>query len=794
MKIFKKLLTITPLFISILITIICFGIFIIHEANPNLFSIINTLDLKGLDIKFQIRGVRNTKSKIVIVAADEKSFQTFGQWPWDRGTVFAPTIDKLCKYNPRSMGFDIVWSEHEKLISEIAKKKLLESWPTKAPPLDTVLEAKTGDHSLGQSITNCANKVVLGYMLTLSENDGLPNEEFTKRLQTLISSGSNTPTTITKGDIKFAQLSDDGIGNIQFNFIGMGGLLNIPLITPKNIAQGFMNNEPDDDGNFRSSVLIFATPLGFVESLPLRMAQKELSPKDAATKLIIQPMNPETGQSEDLHLSIQTASEEREIPIDLRGKSIVNYRGPNYMYPNVSLSDLLSSDESIEYTQFDKLEGVKKVKTHKAELFKDAHVLVGVTANSLYDIRPRPFDSQATGVENHATILDNILNNDFIVRPLTNDLIKLYALSFILSLVFGYLISRFGAVTGIILAFITIGGVFYYDQRFMFHKNIYFPGHLHAGQLLLQYFIITVFKFWKEESDKKEIREAFGKYVSASIINEMLKDPDNLKLGGQKRDLTILFSDIRGFTELSEKVEVSTLTQFLNEYLGAMTDILQANEGTLDKYIGDAVMCFWGAPLVNNRNAELGVKTAVEMITKVIELNKIFHEKYKITIDVGIGLNTGSVSVGNFGSQKVFEYTVIGDNVNLASRLEGLNKYYGTRIIISESTKEQLPKGMFQMREIDKVKVKGKSKPVKIFEVFPDIAEYSALKSTLSEFELGLKNYYAQQWMESARIFLSIIQKNEKDMVSKEFLKRCEYFMQNPPETDWDGSWKMESK
>ncbi len=794
MRILKKLLTVTPLFISIFITVISFSIFILHEANPNLFTIINTLDLKGLDIKFKIRGIKNTKSKVVIIAADEKSFQTFGQWPWDRGTVFAPLIQKLCTYNPKSIGFDIVWSEKEKLISDIAKKKLLDNWPVKAPPLDEIINSKTGDNVLGSAISNCISKVVLGYMLTLNKGEGLEPEEFEKRLQTLVSSGSNAPTTQTKGEIKFAQTSKDGFSNVQFNFVGIGGLLNIPEITPNNIGQGFMNNEPDEDGNFRSSVLLYATPLGFVESLPLRMAQKELSPKDNATHLFLQPFQPENSMQEDLRLSIQTATEERDIPIDLRGKSIVNFRGPNFSYPNVSLVDVLSADEGIDVTQFDKNEGIKTTKIHKAEFFRDAHILVGVTANSLYDIRPRPFDAQASGVENHATILDNILNNDFIVRPVTNELIKLYIISFILSLVFGYIIVKLGAVYGILVAIITIGGVFYYDQRFMFHKNIYFPGHLHAAQLLFQYFVITVFKFWKEESDKKEIREAFGKYVSASIINEMLKDPNNLKLGGQKRDLSILFSDIRGFTELSEKVEVGTLTLFLNEYLGSMTDILQANEGTLDKYIGDAVMGFWGAPLASDKHAILSVKTAVEMITKVFELNKVFKEKYNITIDVGIGINTGSVSVGNFGSQKVFEYTVIGDNVNLASRLEGLNKYYGTRIIISETTKENLPQGMFHMREIDNVKVKGKHKPVKIYEVFPDVEEYSAVKSSLGEFETGLKNYYAQQWMESARIFLSIVQKNEKDKVSKEFISRCEYFMQNPPGKDWDGSWEMKSK
>jgi adenylate cyclase len=255
-----------------------------------------------------------------------------------------------------------------------------------------------------------------------------------------------------------------------------------------------------------------------------------------------------------------------------------------------------------------------------------------------------------------------------------------------------------------------------------------------------------------------------------------------------------MFSDIRGFTELSERVDVKALTQFLNEYLGSMTEILQRNKGTLDKYIGDAVMGFWGAPVDLPDHATLAVKTTVEMVNKLDELNAEFQKKYGLTIDIGLGINSGPVSVGNFGSNKVFEYTVIGDNVNLASRLEGLNKYYGTHIIISEMTYQLLNPDEFLTREVDTVKVKGKHKPVKIYEVFPDNAAHQPLKSVLKTFNDGLMHYYARQWEQALAFFQTVLQTRDGDRPTLELITRCRHYMNNPPEADWDGSWEMHSK
>ena len=571
--------------------------------------------------------------------------------------------------------------------------------------------------------------------------------------------------------------------------------MNVSEITPPNAAQGFFNNEQDSDGNYRRATLFWNAGDYFVPSLTLRMAQKALSPTENAPRVVIVPDAPESGKTMGLNLDLDLpGGVMRPVPIDLLGQSVVNFRGMNKTFPNVSISDVINSSDTIEYDA-NEVGGVKHYKVHKSEFFKDALVLVGITADAIYDIRPRPFDGQASGVENHANILDNLLSDDFLVRPTSQMIFILFAGIFFGGLLFGYIVSKLDAMWGALFAGITIGSFVYCDQVYLFNaRNIILFGYIHVAQLICQYLSITVLKYMQEENEKKFIRSAFDKYVSPAVIDSMLKTPGALKLGGDKKELSVMFSDIRGFTELSERVDVKALTQFLNEYLGAMTDILQANRGTLDKYIGDAVMGFWGAPLDTAEHASLAVKTAVEMMIKLEELNRNFKEKYGLTIDIGIGINSGPVSVGNFGSSKVFEYTVIGDNVNLASRLEGINKYYGTHIIISEATFGLLKANEFLCREVDTVKVKGKHKPVKIYEVIPDNASHESLKNVLKTFNEALMHYYARQWEKALSLFTAVLQGRDGDKPSLELIDRCKHYMGHPPEQDWDGSWEMHSK
>jgi len=789
----KKFFRITAFRISLVIALLFVGIAAIYDIKPDMMALTLAMAEKSLDYKFQLRGTQKAKAKIVIVAGDEKSFQTFGQWPFDRATVFSPLVDKLCSYHPKALGFDIVWSEPEKLVPGGVKNALATSLNQKVGALDQIIAENSGDAVLRRSLENCKTKIVMGYALQHNADEGLPKDEYERRLKTLITDGHNVLTSQTKGRVKFGRAKGDPEANVDFHYVAQSGLLNHPNLTPPTIAQGFFNNEQDSDGNYRHASLFFRAGDSFVPSLTLRMAQKFLTPNDAPGMVVIAPYD--SDREAELRLDLPTPTGKIKVPVDLGGQVIVNYRGPNSSYPNISMADVLSPSDTVEYELVEKNGEPKKYKVHKTELFKDSLVLVGMTAMALYDIRPRPFDGRASGVENHATILDNLVSDDFLVKPTKEVLIGLLFATLLISLIFGHIISKLDAKWGAVFAITTITGLLYLDQFYLFNKQgIVYSGHLQAVQFLLQYIGITLLKFMQEESEKRFIRSAFDKYVSPAVINSMLKDPGKLRLGGEKREISVMFSDIRGFTELSEKVDVKQLTSFLNDYLGAMTDILQSNQGTLDKYIGDAVMGFWGAPLEFPNHASLAVKTAVEMVARLDELNKEFTTKYGFTIDIGIGINSGAVSVGNFGSNKVFEYTVIGDNVNLASRLEGINKYYGTHVIISETTYSQLKPNEFLCREVDTVRVKGKHKPVKIYEVFPDNATHAPLKNSLKVFNEGLMHYYARQWEKAIAFFQTVLQSRDGDKPSLELIERCNHYLQNPPETNWDGSWEMTSK
>lgn len=764
-----------------------------YDVLPKVSPLISIIADKSLDYKFKVRGLQKPKNKIVIVTGDEKAFSAFGQWPFDRGTVFAPLIENICKLGPKAVGFDIVWSEYEKLISGGVKSALESTLGSRKSELDQILKNSNGDTLLRKAIESCHEKIVLGYSLSSVEPDG-PTDEFDKRLKALLNEPHNRMSGAAMGKIVYNSKNNDvEDANVDFYHVGKSGLLNIPSITPPHVSQGFFNNEEDLDGNYRRAFFFYRVGDSFVPSLTLRMAQKYLSPGDVPASVFISSDLP-NGTPRQLRLELDTPTGKRHLPIDLIGHSIVNYRGPNNAFPNISMADLANTNDTVEYDLVEPT-GVKHYKILKSELFKDAMVIVGITATGLYDIRPRPFDPQASGVENHATVLDNLLSDDLLYRPTNEIIFAMLGAVLVVGLLFGWIISRLDSKLGALVAVSAIGGLLYFDQVYLFNKNgIVIFSHLYAFQLLLEYLGITVLKYGQEESEKKFIRSAFGKYVSPDVVNQMINDPSMLKIGGDKKELSILFSDIRGFTELSERVDVKALAQFLNEYLGAMTDILQANSGTLDKYIGDAVMGFWGAPLDNSSHARLAVKTAVEMVGKLEELNRSFEQKYGLKIDIGIGINTGPVTVGNFGSSKVFSYTVIGDNVNLASRLEGINKYYGTHIIISETTYAQLKPGEFLTREVDTVKVKGKHKPVKIYEVFPDNSAHQPLKNVLKTFNEGLTHYYARKWDKALLFFQTVLQGRDGDRPSLELIDRCKYYINNPPGDDWDGSWEMHSK
>jgi adenylate cyclase len=307
------------------------------------------------------------------------------------------------------------------------------------------------------------------------------------------------------------------------------------------------------------------------------------------------------------------------------------------------------------------------------------------------------------------------------------------------------------------------------------------------------YIGIIIMFYLTEEKNRRWITSIFGKYVSPLVIENLIKNPDMINLGGEKRNITVFFSDIRGFTSISEKIEPEILVNILNEYLTEMTSIIIRDDGLVDKYMGDAIMAFWGAPLDQPNHPIMACSSSLEMVLKLKELNKKWKNEGLPSFDIGIGINTGDAIVGNMGSSSRFDYTAMGDNVNLASRMEGLNKIYGTSIIITENT-YSLVKDNFEFRRLDYVRVKGKKKSITIYELISEKGKTSKKKQDfIKYYEKGLQNYFNKNWDEASKCFNAAL-KIFNDLACTVFIDRCKNFMKNPPSKDWDGVYEMKIK
>jgi adenylate cyclase len=382
------------------------------------------------------------------------------------------------------------------------------------------------------------------------------------------------------------------------------------------------------------------------------------------------------------------------IPTDPLSRMLINYRGPDNTFPRYSVSDIVDYKTA-------------------AGSFKDKIVLIGATAIGIYDLRVTPFSNNMAGIEKHASVVDNILRGDFLRRTETS----VVTLVFFFAVLLGVLLPRLGAGAGAALFLALLGGYLGAVYYLFVAKGIWFNLVYPSFALFFGYTSQTAYRFFMEERRARDIRTMFSSYVSKRIVDELIRDPSKAKLGGDRKEITVLFSDIRGFTSFSEKLQPEEVVSLLNEYLGAMTEIVFEYEGTLDKFVGDAIMALWGAPVGQPDHAERACKCALAMIAKLKELQTKWAAEGKHVIDIGVGINTGDMVVGNMGAPgKKMDYTVIGDNVNLGARLEGLTRKYNNHIIISEYTFAKV-KDIVQATELDSVTVKGKEKPVVVYDL-----------------------------------------------------------------------------
>jgi len=353
-------------------------------------------------------------------------------------------------------------------------------------------------------------------------------------------------------------------------------------------------------------------------------------------------------------------------------------------------------------------------------------------------------------------------------------------LAFILSLVPGTLagLGVFASLTAVFIGF-----NYLLFSRFMIDTTLFYP----LLSLSLSQLGSEAYRNLIVEKKGRSLKKAFSSYVSPDLVRQIEKDPDKLVLGGEQREITILFSDIRGFTTLSEGLSPQELVRLLNEYLNPMTRIVLDEKGTLDKFIGDAVMAIYNAPLDLIDHPSAACRSAVRMLETLRELNRGFSAKGMNTIDIGIGINTGPAVVGNMGADIRFDYTAIGDSVNLASRLEGLNKYYGTHILVSEDARKSVNDERFSFREVDRVRVKGKRLPVVIYELMTD------KPWILNDFEGGLKLYRGREFDKAEKIFGRLAEHYD-DETSRLYLERCREYLAVPPPDEWDGVYTAKTK
>ena len=405
-------------------------------------------------------------------------------------------------------------------------------------------------------------------------------------------------------------------------------------------------------------------------------------------------------------------------------------------------------------------------------------VLIGATAQNLHDyyLVPTSKGIEMAGVEVHANILQDLILNDFLDRQGKFSMIILILLAGVIGFGLSKVKIYFSLLIGlaILIGYVFIGILFFNNYNYVIDL-FFFP----IALIIFTSSGIGI-NYIEEKKQRNYISSAFGKYISKELLNEIIEKRHELKLGGEKKEISIFFSDIRGFTSISEKLKPEKLVYLLNNYLTKMTEIVMKNKGTVDKFIGDAIMAIWNAPLDEKDHAILACKTAVEQIKELKEL------KSKLKFEIGIGVNTGEAIVGNMGSEERFDYTAIGDNVNLASRVESLTKVYGVNIIVSETTYNKV-KSEFKFRKLDRVKVKGKIIPIEIYELV-----VNENKKFNEQYEKGLNCYFEGDFELAKREFEKAL-KIKDDKASKLLIERCKVLLNKKPK-EWDGAFELKEK
>ncbi len=457
-----------------------------------------------------------------------------------------------------------------------------------------------------------------------------------------------------------------------------------------------------------------------------------------------------------------------------RGNMQLRYRKGREPFQSLSAAGVLKSAvDSIE----------SKEPSIKKEYFRGKKIFIGLTAAGLYDLKPTSMSSVSTGVLIHAATLDNILNKSFF-RPVNKAFVILFAL--LICIFINYSVLRQYSIYMNLGVFLAAGLIIFSISALLFKSGFYMHILPPFSSLVASFIIATVYSYATEGKERRFVRRAFSQYMDETIVDYILKNPSVIKPGGQRKHMTVFFTDIAGFTTIAERLPVEETAKILHTVLNEFTEVIIKNKGVIDKYIGDAIMAFWGAPVDAKTDEINACRAALQCIAALDEINKGFEKEGVSRINMRIGIHSGDAIVGNLGSDRLFDYTVIGDTVNLASRLESVNKVFGTRIIISEDAQSRT-EGIFLSRALGLVEVKGKSRPVRIFEL---IAENEKINQNKGEavllFNEGMRLFNEKKLEDAQRIFKRILENNPDDGTAEFYRKRCAHLIENPGAPDWN--------
>ncbi|SOB57178.1 Nucleotide cyclase [Pseudodesulfovibrio profundus] len=675
----------------------------------------------------------------LIIDIDERSLREAGQWPWPRYQV-AFLLKTLQQYEVAAVATDIIFAEPD-MSSPINIQRNIKNIlgvDIKFSGLPDSL--KDNDKLLASNLKT--GPFILGF-------DFITNPDQAKGIDANCELTPINPTIISSpGAIPVHEALPQAVSAI----------CPLPLYSSNAPGAGFITIAADEDAIYRRVPLLFSWEENVYPSLALAALRQAFPEQNVVVKL-----NERGVQSIRFGNSV--------IPTDRQGKMLINYRGPSRTFDYISAIDILQR------------------KASPADL-KGRIAFIGTSAAGLKDIRPTSLDPGFPGVEVHATIVDNILSGQPVRQPEWAILIELSAVV-ITGAAITILLMWTNALWLSVPAVILSLGIWFGSSALFTHFHFFASPLYPIFTLVITFTFITAIKYWREEKAKEYIHSAFSHYLAPSVISQIMESPDLLKLEGQEKEVSIQFSDVRDFTSISEKLPPKQVTTLLHDYLTPMTEIITQHNGTLDKFIGDAVMAFWNAPVDVENHQIKSVKAALAQQKELAKLNNIFLESYGITIQAGIGLHSGLVHVGNMGTTELFDYTLIGDNVNLASRIEGLTKFYGLEILVSRSIVTACGDD-FLFRFIDKVKVKGKAKPVAVYTVY----EHDDVDHRIEEFNLfdkALESYAKGQFAETMELIRKLKTFGTDDVLYSLYEKRCNTLINNPPEV-WDGIYQHTKK